>query len=1001
MKNRTLYVCVLALSLMLGNVAAQTAPALTAQPQAAGVLLKGTVTDESGAFIPGASVILTGQGSSKKFSTAENGTYSITGLAPGKYTVRIESTGFSPAQKTGVSLQPQRTLTLDASLKIAVNKTELTVQGETSALSTDAASNAGAIVLRGEDLQALSDDPDDLAADLQALAGPSAGPNGGQIFIDGFTNGQLPPKASIREIRINSNPFSSEYDRIGFGRIEVFTKPGSDRFRGSANFGFSDGVFNSRNPYVTNKPPFQSRNYGGNLSGPISKKSSFFLDFDRREIDDNAIIRATILDANLNPLEVSESVVTPQRRMHFSPRIDYQLTPKNTIVGRYTYMRNSSENDGIGEFSLPSRAYNSASQNHSIQVTETAVLSARAINETRLQFVRSSRDVFGNNSVPTVNVLESFIGGGSQVGRAFNSGDSLEVHNLTSWNIAKHSFKVGGRVRYSSVDDSSPNNFGGSYTFGGGIAPVLNASNQPIIGADGNPVLGQITSLERYRRTLYLQSLAYTPALIRLAGGGATQFSIAGGNPEAGVSQTDIGLFMQDDWRAKQNLTLNFGLRYETQSNLRASGNIAPRFGFAWSPDAKAGKQKTVIRGGFGIFYTRVDDGLTLNTVRFNGTNQQQYIVQNPDFYPAVPPISELNALALPQTIRTKDSDLKASYLLQTAIAVERSLPKNTTVSVTFTNSRAERLLRTVNVSAGNPALQTTVNGNVYQYESNGILRQSQIITNVSNRLNRNLTIFSFYVFNKAKSDTDGVGSFPSNPLNFASDYGRAYIDTRHRFVLGGSITTKYAFRLSPFVIASSGGPFNITTGRDSNGDSIFNDRPAFGDPSTAGTIVTQFGAFNPTPITGGEIIPRNYGNAPGSFTVNLRLGRTFGFGTRNSAAAGAGDMGGLGGPGGPGGGGMRGPGGGGPPGGGMRGGGGGGMRGGGGMMEGGSSDHRYNVSLSVSARNILNHVNPGAPVGNLSSPLFGQSTYLASGFGPGGSSANNRRLEFQLRFSF
>jgi hypothetical protein len=178
----------------------------------------------------------------------------------------------------------------------------------------------------------------------------------------------------------------------------------------------------------------------------------------------------------------------------------------------------------------------------------------------------------------------------------------------------------------------------------------------------------------------------------------------------------------------------------------------------------------------------------------------------------------------------------------------------------------------------------------------------------------------------------------------------------------------------------------------------VFNDRPAFGDPSKVGTIVTPFGAFNPNPAVGTEIIPRNYGQAPGSFTMNLRLSRSFGFGTRSSATAGAGDMGGMGGPV------MRGPGG---PGGGDRGGGGmrgggGGPRGGGGMMgEGGSSDHRYNVTISASARNILNHVNPGAPVGNLSSPLFGQSTYLASGFGPGGSSANNRRLEFQVRFSF
>ena len=168
-------------------------------------------------------------------------------------------------------------------------------------MTTDPSNNAGALVLRGADLAALSDDPDDLAEDLQALAGPSAGPNGAQMFIDGFTGGRLPPKESIREIRINQNPFSAEYDRLGYGRIEIFTKPGTDKFRGQTFFNFSDGVFDARNPYSQNKPPFQYRNYGGNLSGPISKKSSFFIDVERRDLDENAVVNALTLDSRSIP----------------------------------------------------------------------------------------------------------------------------------------------------------------------------------------------------------------------------------------------------------------------------------------------------------------------------------------------------------------------------------------------------------------------------------------------------------------------------------------------------------------------------------------------------------------------------------------------------------------------------------------------------------------------------------------------------------------------------
>ena len=116
-------------------------------------------------------------------------------------------------------------------------------------MDVDPENNAGAIILKDKDLEALSDDPDELMSELQALAGPSAGPNGGQIYIDGFTGGQLPPKASIREIRINQNPFSAEYDKLGYGRIEIFTKPGTDKFHGQLFLIGNTAGFNSRNPF--------------------------------------------------------------------------------------------------------------------------------------------------------------------------------------------------------------------------------------------------------------------------------------------------------------------------------------------------------------------------------------------------------------------------------------------------------------------------------------------------------------------------------------------------------------------------------------------------------------------------------------------------------------------------------------------------------------------------------------------------------------------------------
>ncbi len=959
--------------------------------------IQGTVTDDTGAVIPGATVsAINSRGVAKNAGTNENGAYTINGLPPGNYTIRITTTGFAPFQKPGVQISAGNPVTLDAPLKVALANQEVTVQGEqVNTVSTDPSANAGALVLRGEDLEALSDDPDDLASDLQALAGPSAGPNGGQIFIDGFSGAQLPPKSSIREIRINSNPFSAEYDRLGFGRIEIFTKPGTDKFHGSASFGFSDGVWNSRNPYVDNKPPFQQRQYGGNFGGPLSKKSSFFLDIERRDIDDNSAINATILDDNLNITNFRQAVLTPHRRLHINPRIDYAINANNTIVGRYGFLDSSNQSSGISDLTLPTRGVNTSMREHTAQITETAVLGAKAINELRFQYLHIANYQNALNTDPSVNVGGAFNGGGAQVGRSFSGANHFELTEILSMAHGTHSFKFGGRVRSVTNDNNSPQNFGGTYTFGG---------------------IGPVSSIDNYRQTLLLLQQGLTAPQIRAAGFGPTQFSISSGNPIADVDQVDLGVFVQDDWRMKPNFTLSLGLRYETQTNIHDWADIAPRLGFAYAPGSKGGKAgKTVIRGGFGMFYDRIPESLTLATIRQNGILQQQYTVFNPDFYPRIPSAVDLAGQQVGQTIRKFENDLRAPYIMQTAIGVERQLPKNTTVAVTYTRSHALHMLRSRNITAPppgtvavrpQPGILNTLTS-IYEYESNGRLNQNQMIVNLNSRINPKISIFTFYVLNKAKSDTDGAGSFPANQYDTSSEYGRSSIDVRNRFVLGGSVIAPYGLRFSPFVIASSGTPFNITTGQDINGDLQYTDRPAFATAATLRPITTAYGVFDTNPAPGTAIIPRNYAQGPGQFTVNLRVGRTWGFGEQTSGPAGmtgGGDGGhGGGGRGGPGGGGHGGPGGG-----GMRMGGGGGGRGG---FDGGSSGKRYTINLSVSARNLFNHVNPGSPISDLSSPRFGLSNSIAGGGfggpggggpgGGGGGAANNRRIEMQLRFSF
>ena len=1001
--------------------------------------LKGLVLDELGGAIVGATVIaVDSRGAEKTTVTNESGSYTINGLAPGKYTVRAINAGFGMYENAEVEVVAGKAQQLDVTLKVAIEEQKVTIAADSREVSVEPENNAGAVVLKGEDIEALPDDPDDLAAALQALAGPSAGPNGGQIFVDGFTGGRLPPRASIREVRINSNPFSAEYDRLGFGRIEILTRPGSDRFRGQASFNFNDEALNSRNPFSQSptRPPLQTRQYGGNFGGPIKKgKASFFVDFDGRNVADETLIVARVLDANGNIVDFTDTAPIPSRRTSFSPRVDYQINQNHTLVARYNYSKNTRV-AGVGGFSLPSRAYDAENTEQSIQFTETAIINKTIINETRFQYERNGSLSDADNSLPTLEVQDAFTGGGSQVGQSHSDTNNWELTNNTTLAHGPHSLKFG--VRYRSVDilNFSPQNFGGTYTFfGGAIAPNVDANGDAILGAD------VVSSIERYRRTLQYVDQGRNALEIRVLGGGASQFRLSSGNPEAKVKQWDFGGYFQDDWKVRPNFTLSLGLRYENQKNIDSNFNIGPRLGFAWSPGGQ--QSKTVIRGGYGVFYERVSENLTMQATRFNGVNQQQFTVQNPDFFPLIPSPEQLVQFAVPGSVYRLAENLQAPYTLQSVFSVERQLPHNITIASSYINIRTLHVLRTRPLNAPLPGtfipgvptsgvrplncadfippdINPSTRCNIFEYESSGRYNQNQFILNFNSRFTRNASMNAYYVLAKANSDADGVGSLPANPYDFSTEYGRASGDIRHRFVMTGNIRTYWGITLNPFVIVQSGRPFNITLGRDINGDTFNTERPSLAPAGIncddrANFKCTPFGNFKLTFAPGDVMIPRNFGEGPSSTTVNMRVSKTWSFGSEGgSANAGQQNRQGQGqGQGNDGnrqimGGGMRGgPVGGGPGGGGPGGAGGGrggfGGPGGGGFGGGGGGQGRYNLTFSLNFNNILNHVNFNNPVGNIGSSLFGQSTGTSGGFGGfgGGGAAYNRRIDAQIRFSF
>ncbi len=981
--------------------------------------IRGAVTDPSAALIPGATVQVTGNGVTRSAKSDGQGKYTLT-VPPGTYAVRADAKGFVTFSQPTVTVGAGQPTTLDISLQIATEAQQVSVSDQAAGqLSVDASSNVGALVLKNEDLEALPDDPDDLQADLQALAGPAAGPNGAQFFVDGFSGGQLPPKSSIREIRINSNPFSSEFDRPGFGRIEILTKPGTDSFHGSAFGNFGDRIFDTRNPFLATEPGYTSKMLGVNVSGPVNKKTSFFLDFNRRQIDENSLIKAQVLDNNFNEVPYVSAYPTPNRFWVVSPRLDYQINATNTFVLRYNHI-DSTNVGGVGNFSLPTQATQSATKGNTVQATETMIIGTKAVDETRFQFNdnHSGQTGLGNSSIPGINVSSSFNSGGSSLISNYSFNTSYEIQNILTLSQGAHTIKAGGRVRQSDIDSKSTSNFNGTYSFSlntlNGVPACLSGYTNP-------------TSLDLYRQTQILLSQGVPIATVEAQGCGPTQFTLSAGNPIETVRQLDLGLFVQDDWRFRPNLTISLGLRYETQNNIHDHNDWAPRVAIAWAPGAgKGGTGKTVIRTGWGIFYDRFDESNVLSALRFNGTDQQSYqLTASPttllSSYPNIPSLASLTTGLRQQNIYRIDPTVRAPYMMQTAFAVERSLPGKTTLSVNFINSRGDHTLRTRDINAPLPGTYTGSGtgvlpfpgyGPIYQYETSALYKQTQLITNVSTRFNARFSLSGYYALGFAHGNNQGL---PMNQYDTSLDYGRTAFDTRHRAFLSGNIALPFKISAAPFVTMSSGSPFNITTGNQFNGDGIFNARPSFATSSSlaANVKTTKYGTFDLVPTAGETLIPINYGEGPAQFSANVRLSRTWSWGEKTPAN---GMPQGMGGPGG------GGPGGGGPPP-GMGGGGGGGGRGGGGGMGGGggfgggmggmmggmgggSAGKKYSLTASVNARNVFNIVNLAAPNGVLTSPFFGQSTSIAGGGGGpfgggGGNAAGNRRIELSLRLSF
>lgn len=881
----------------------------------------------------------------REAKTNLNGIARFDNLPAGEFRLTISAAGFKEYSEEKFLVRGGETRRTEITLEIAPIESEVDV-GENEAVSAE---NAGAaMVLNEKEIANLPDDQEQLERAIRRMGEAVAGEEL-PVTVNGVQGGKIPPKDAIQQIRVNNNVFSAQYDSAFGGGVEIFTRSNVDKYRGYASFTFADSRLNAGDPFLGRRVPYQSRSYYFNGSGPLfgSKKANFFVYGGHSEVDSNAVVNATVLDAELRPTPFKQTLATPTRSDNVNFVVNADPTKKHKLYLNYNFSIGRSGGQNVGGFSLPSRTSENETRNHYVQFSDTFLINPNVVNQSRLLVTYFTNESVGDSSAAGINVLDAFFGGGSQQN---NSSKNLrfDAANETTWQMGRYALGFGFRIRGERISQNSTANFGGTYTFSGRLAPVLTANNEPVTDVNGNIVRTQIDSLETYRRTLLFGQLGFTGQRIRELGGGPNQFTISGGDPKLDIAQYDAAFYVQNSYKISETIAASFGVRYENQTNIDSYLNLAPRFGVIWAPKTKE-KEKLLytlprVSIGYGLFYSRYGLNNTVVIRQANG-DRRQYLINETavlDNFPAVPTVGQLQQFALPRTRRFIEDDFETPYQSLLNVVVTKRMPKKYSLVFTLSRGRTYRQALTQNINAprsgtfqpNNPsaAVRPFGNvGNIYETSSIGRAHSDRFSVNLNFPQSQKLFANLRYSYSRVKGSVVSGSGSPFDPYDFDREFGSSPFDGVHN--VGGYmfLTLPRRFNVGGDFSISSGTKYNITTGRDTNGDGFYSERPAFAaDPNKPGVIATPYGLLDPNPLPGDRIIPRNFGRGDAVFVFNSFFSKTFGFNEDKKNKK--------------------------PP--------------------------KQTINFSLRANNVFNIINKANPIGNMASPNFLRSLSSFDGGG-------------------